>query len=114
MAKKKGKRDYPQEIEEAAERMKKYPEHLKAARANRTWVDFLINVAGVDPNTTTSTKAQNFWKEVQEKIEPRPAERRSLYKEARQAGMPSKLARRVRDWSEERAMEAIENWKARY
>lgn len=114
MAKGKGKRDYPQEIEEAAKRMRKYPEHLKAARTNQTWIDFLIDVAGVSPDTTTSTKARNFWGQVKEKIEPEQAERRSLYKEARQAGMPSKLARRVRDWSEERATEAIENWKARY
>ena len=114
MARGKGKRDYEKEIEDAAKRMRKYPEHLKAARTNQTWIDFLIDVAGVDPNATTSAKAQNFWKEVQEKIEPKQAQRRSLYQEARQAGMPSKLARRVRDWSEERATEAIENWKARY
>lgn len=114
MSKSKRSRDYEREIQEAADRMRKRPEHLKAARTNRSWLNFLINVVGVEPEATISTNAQNFWKKVQEKINPTQATRRSLYQEARQVGMPSKLARRIRDWSEERATDAIEKWKAHY
>ena len=101
------------EIEEAAKRMEKYPEHLKSARTSDTWNDFLINI-GVNPKTVDSKQGSSFWNKVREEINPRQAERRSLYQEARQAGMPATLARRIRDWSEARATEAIENWQARY
>lgn len=109
-----GKRDYEREIEEAAKRMRKYSEHLKAARSNQAWNDFLLNVVGVEPQATESKNAQKFWKSVKELIEPRQATRRNIYQEAKQAGMPTKLARRIRDWSPGRAREAIENWQARH
>ena len=105
--------EYNQEIEEAARRMEKYPEHLKSARTSNTWNDFLINI-GVNPKAVDSKPGDNFWNKVREEINPRQAERRNIYQEARQAGMPATLARRIRDWSDERATEAIENWQARY
>lgn len=106
--------DYEREIKEAAQRMRKHPEFLKSARNNQTWLDFLVNVVGVQPQATESDSAQKFWNDVREQIYTRPTRRRNIYKEAREAGMPAKLARRIRDWSPERAETAIENWQARY
>lgn len=59
--------EYEKEIEEAAERMKKKPEHLKSAKDNATWLEHLENI-GV---TTTGTKqGQSFWEKVRNKIVP--------------------------------------------
>ena len=105
--------EYDREVEEATKRMGKYPEHLKSARTSSTWTDFLINI-GVNPQAVDSKQGGDFWNKVREEINPRQVTRRSIYQEARQAGMPATLARRIRDWSDERATEAIENWQARY
>jgi len=104
--------DYEKEIEEAAKRMKEIPEHLRSARTSSIWNDFLVNI-GVKPQIVESKSGSNFWNQVREKIYTRQATRRNLYQEARQAGMSAKLARRIRDWSEARATEAIENWQAK-
>ena len=106
--------DYEREIEEAARRMKKYPEHLKAARNNKAWNNFLLDVVGVKPKIIDSNKGDKFWNDVRNKIEPVQAKRRNLYQEARQVGMTSKMARRIRDWSESRATQEIESWQARH
>ena len=105
--------DYEREIEDAAKRMKKYPEHLRSARTSSEWKDFLIDI-GVKPEIVNSKSGSDFWKQVREKINPRQQERRTIYQEAKQAGMPARLARQVRDWSESRAREAIEKWQASY
>ena len=110
---KRTKAEYESEIEEAAKRMKKYPEHKKSAKNSQEWSDFLIDI-GVNEKVVDSEAGSKFWNDVREEIYTRPAERRNIYKEAREAGMPAKLARRIRDWSPQRATEAIENWEARY
>ena len=113
MSKSKGKRDYEREIEEAAKRMKKYPEHLKSARHSSEWKNFLINI-GLEPKAVSSPSGSDFWEKVRNQIYTRPAKRRSVYTEAREAGMPAKIARRIRDWGALRAQEAIEKWKSTY
>ena len=111
---KRSQEDYEREIEEAAKRMKKYPEHLKTARDSSRWNDFLTNVVGVDSKIVDSRAGSKFWQDVREKIYTKQVERRSIYQEAREAGMPAKLARRIRDWSKVRAEDAILKWKATY
>ncbi len=59
--------DYDREIEEAAKRMRKYPEHLKAAQDDETWIDFLDNI-GVNARTTDSEAGQDYWKKVADKV----------------------------------------------
>lgn len=113
MPKGKGQRDYEREIEEAAKRMRKYPEHLKSARHSSEWKQFLIDI-GLEPKAVSSQSGSDFWEQVRNQIYTRPARRRSVYTEAREAGMPAKIARRIRDWSPERAQEAIEKWKSTY
>ena len=56
-----------EEIEEAAKRMKKRPEHLKAAKNNTTWLNFLQNI-GV--STTDTKQGQAFWEHVRKEIKP--------------------------------------------
>ena len=99
------------EVEEAANRMKKYPEHLRSARTSTIWNDFLIDI-GVKPKIVESKAGGEFWNQVREKIYTKQLKRRDIYKEAREIGMPSKLARRIRDWSRDRADDAIEKWRA--
>lgn len=64
---KRTKEEYEEEVEEAAKRMKKYPEHLKAAKNNTTWLTFLDNI-GVA--TTETKQGQGFWDRVRSKIKP--------------------------------------------
>lgn len=68
MSKYKGKRDYEKEIEDAAERMKKYPEHLEHARENNIWIDFLTDNVGVNLSSVESDKGSAFWENVRSKI----------------------------------------------
>jgi hypothetical protein len=66
---KRGKKGTPeQEVEEAAQRMRKHPESLRAARDNKDWLDFLLNVADVNPETVESKRGQAFWQDVQNKV----------------------------------------------
>ena len=111
MGKKRTAEDYEREIEEAAKRMKKYPEHLRSARTSRVWNDFLIDI-GVKPEIVKSKSGSDFWEQVREQLYTRQAGRRDLYMEAREAGMSSKLARRIRDFGEARAQDVIEKWRA--
>ena len=66
--KKRTAEDYEREIEEAAKRMQKEPEHLKAARHNRSWLIFLDSI-GVNPNSTRTEKGQGFWEDVRNKVQ---------------------------------------------
>lgn len=63
--KKRTNEEYEKEIEEAAKRMKKYPEHLKAARYSSEWVEFLSNI-GI--GTTESKEGSDFWEKVRNKV----------------------------------------------
>lgn len=105
--------DYEREIEEAAKRIKKHREGLEAARDSQDFLDFLDSI-GI--TTIDSSAGQDFWENVRQKMPAvvRQAERRKSYGELREIGVPAKIARRVRDWSEERQQEFIENWQARY
>lgn len=58
------------EVEEAADRMEKYPEHLKSARKSDTWNNFLINI-GVKEDIVKSKSGNDFWARVRNKIEDR-------------------------------------------
>ncbi len=113
MSKNKGKRDYDKEIADAAKRMQKHKEHLEAARNSQEWKDFLLDI-GVNPDTIESKSGSDFWENVRKQIPTKQYERRSVYQEARLAGMPAKLARRIRDWSRDRAEREIDRWQARY
>lgn len=106
-------RDYEREIIEATKRMRKYPEHLKSARDSSTWKDFLINI-GVKEDIIGSASGSDFWESVREKVDSKHIKRLSIYQQARSVGMPVKTARRIRDWSEDRAIEAIERWQMTY
>ena len=68
MAKGKGKRDYEREIEEAARRMQKYPEHLRSARTSSIWNDFLIDI-GVKEEIVKSKSGSDFWDKVRNRVE---------------------------------------------
>jgi len=106
-------RDYEREVIEAAKRMKKYPEHLRSARDSDVWKDFLINI-GVKEDIVDSSSGSDFWESVREKVDSKHIQRLSIYQQARSVGMPAKIARRIRDWSKERAIEAIERWQMAY
>lgn len=62
---KRTKEDYDDEIKNAAKRMKKYPEHLRAARNNSTWLNFLEDI-GV--KTIQTPKGGDFWENVRSEI----------------------------------------------
>ena len=49
------------EVEEAARRMEKYPEHLQSARSSRKWQNFLEGIG------ITTGKA-DFWEAVRDKV----------------------------------------------
>lgn len=70
MFKNKGQRDYEKEIREAAQRMKKYPEHLKAAKHSSVWYKFLLEI-GVDVGTVETKKGKVFWEKVRTTITPK-------------------------------------------
>lgn len=57
--------DYEREIEEAAKRMQKYPEHLRAARDSDEWLEFLN---GIGVGTTDTRQGQDFWESVRDKM----------------------------------------------
>ena len=105
--------EYDQEIEEAAKRMQKRPEGLRAAKSSSAWRDFLDDI-GVSSKILEGESGSKFWEDVRDKMPVRSSGRRNIYKEAREAGMPSKIARRIRDWSPERAEREIDNWKGKY
>lgn len=65
---KRRKRDYEREIEEAAKRMRKYPEYLEAAMYSEDWQDFLLNVVGINPDSMDSKAGKEFWENVRDKI----------------------------------------------
>ena len=56
------------EVEEAANRMQKYPEHLRSARTSSTWQKFLIDI-GVKPEIVKSKSGSDFWDKVRNKVE---------------------------------------------
>ena len=62
------KEDYEREIEEAATRIKKYPEHLRSARTSSIWNDFLIDI-GVKPEIVKSKSGGDFWDKVRNRVE---------------------------------------------
>jgi hypothetical protein len=68
MSKYEDERKYEKEIEDAAKRIKTYPESLKAARDSDIWIEFLTDVVNVNPATVESDKAQNFWDDVRFKL----------------------------------------------
>lgn len=107
-----GKKGTPEEeIKDAAKRMKKYPEHLRSAKTSKLWQDFLLNI-GINPKIIGSQQGERFWQKVRKEIRP-ALSRTEKYAEARQAGVPSKLARKVRDWSETRLFDFITNWQSK-
>ncbi len=59
--KKRTEEEYEKEIEEATKRMQKYPEHLRSARDNEAWKEFLTNIG------VTTGKA-DFWQNVRDTI----------------------------------------------
>lgn len=61
--------DYDKEVLEAVKRMKKYPEHLRSARDNDTWIEFLNNH---DVWTTDTKQGQDFWERVRQELRPTP------------------------------------------
>lgn len=69
MPKGRKKRDYDKEIEEAAERMRKRPEHLQSARNRSAWKRFLVNI-GVIPESMSSDRGSAFWEDVRQAISP--------------------------------------------
>lgn len=99
------------EVEEAAERMKKHPEYLRAAKNSGAWLDFLDSI-GIDTINTGSGQA--FWEDVRLLIPNREIIRKNKYQEARDIGISSKLARRLRDFSQSRFDMEIEKWKSKY
>ena len=58
------------EVEEAADRMEKYPEHLKSARDSNAWNNFLVNI-GVKEDIVKSDSGSDFWAKVRNKITER-------------------------------------------
>ena len=60
--------DYEREIEEAAKRMQKYPEHLRAARTSHTWNYFLIDI-GLKSEIVKSESGGAFWDKVRNRVE---------------------------------------------
>ena len=108
---KRTQKEYENEIEEAAKRMQKHPESLESARNSGAWLDFLDDI-GI--RTIVNRPGLDFWKQVRDKMPVKATERRNIYREARQAGMSVELARRIRDWSPDRAEREIDNWKGKY
>lgn len=102
-----GKRDYKREIKETAKRMRKYPEGKKSAISSRAWHDFLIDI-GISQQAISS--GSSFWEEVRGSMPS--VVRTSKYQQAREAGMPSKMAGKVRDWSQARLDREIEKWQS--
>ena len=72
--KKRTSADYEREIEEAAKRIKKYPEHLRSARTSKLWNDFLIDI-GVKPEIVKSESGSGFWDKVRQEVLPRESVR---------------------------------------
>lgn len=68
--KKRNVREYEDEIEKAAKRMKKKPEHLKSARTSREWLGFLENLNIID-RQSDSLEKKNFWEKVRKVVSPR-------------------------------------------
>lgn len=98
--------EYEEEIEETAKRMRKnYPESLKHARDSESFREFL---EGIGITTTETVSGSNFWDGVREKFPI--VQRMSKYQEAREAGIPSKIARRMRDFGRDRFDRELENW----
>lgn len=62
-----GKRDYEREIEEAARRMRKYPEHLRAAIDSEEWRAFLMDI-GIKPEILDFDRGRGFWDSVRDKV----------------------------------------------
>jgi len=104
--------DYEREIEETAKRMKANPEYLRSARNNSVWYDFLDGI-GIDIHNASPSRV-GFFEDVRVAIGDKDEKRKALYKEARKVGMPSKLARRIRDWSRDRAEREMERWQSQY
>jgi len=110
-------RDYEREIEEASNRMRKYPEHLKSARRNDTWYEFLSNIE-ISQDILDSPSGQSFWDSVQNKIltddvgkrEVRNLRRQEKYSVARSLGFSSKEARRLRDLSNKTFNEIVDDY----
>lgn len=59
------------EIEDAARRMQKHVEHLRAAGSSVAWVEFLENI-GVNPDIMKSKTGGNFWENVRQVLKPIP------------------------------------------
>ena len=66
--KKRTAEDYEREIEEAAKRVQKYPEHLRSARTSSIWNDFLVDI-GVKPEIVKSKSGNDFWDKVRNRVE---------------------------------------------
>lgn len=62
---KKRDRDYEREMKEAANRMRKYPEHLKAAYDSKEWRQFLLDI-GVEPEAINANVS--FWDSVRGEV----------------------------------------------
>ena len=60
--------EYERDIEEAANRMKKYPEHLRSARTSGIWKDFLLDI-GVSEKIVKSKSGSDFWDKVRNRVE---------------------------------------------
>ena len=103
--------EYEREIEEASKRIRKNKENIKSARDDDTWQDYLLNVFGASPQSVNA--GQDFWDSVKERTLQfdREVARRSSYSKLRQASVPAKLARQVRDWSRERQEFIIGQYK---
>ena len=56
------------EVEEAANRMKKYPERLRSARTSTIWNDFLMDI-GIKPEIVKSKSGSDFWDKVRNRVE---------------------------------------------
>ena len=68
--KKRTAEDYEREIEEAANRMQKYPEHLRSARTSNLWNDFLVDI-GIKHEIVKTKSGSDFWDKVRNKVEVR-------------------------------------------
>lgn len=63
-----GKKGTPEnEIEDAAKRIKRYPEHLRAASSSKEWNSFLLDI-GINQDIVESDKGNKFWQKVRVRI----------------------------------------------
>ena len=92
MARGRTEEDYEREIEEAANRMQKYPERLRSARTSSIWNNFLIDI-GVKQEIVNSKSGSDFWDKVRNRVEEK--ELGITYRQAAEHGADIESRRRI-------------------